>query len=84
MNVVKKERNSSNSSGLANKAKQGLSKSQPINLYQEIPTLEVSLDDFEEFALDRLKVRLIGPFVTRNYCWCMDILCSLIFPFSGP
>ena len=28
-----------------------------INLYQEIPTVEVSLDDFEEFALDRLKVR---------------------------
>ncbi|VEU44499.1 unnamed protein product [Pseudo-nitzschia multistriata] len=27
-----------------------------INLYQEIPTTEVSLDDFEEFALDRLKV----------------------------
>jgi len=27
-----------------------------INLYQEIPTMEVSLDDFEEFALDRLKV----------------------------
>lgn len=27
-----------------------------INLYQEIPTIEVSLDDFEEFALDRLKV----------------------------
>ena len=30
-----------------------------INLYQEIPTVEVSLDDFEEFALDRLKVRKI-------------------------
>ena len=29
-----------------------------INLYQEIPTVEVSLDDFEEFALDRLKVRI--------------------------
>jgi hypothetical protein len=29
-----------------------------INLYQEIPTMEVSLDDFEEFALDRLKVRM--------------------------
>mmetsp|Transcript_43963 Transcript_43963/g.106600 ORF Transcript_43963/g.106600 Transcript_43963/m.106600 type:complete len:516 (-) Transcript_43963:158-1705(-) len=27
-----------------------------INLYQDIPRLEVSLDDFEEFALDRLKV----------------------------
>jgi hypothetical protein len=29
-----------------------------IDLYQEIPTIEVSLDDFEEFALDRLKVRI--------------------------
>ena len=28
-----------------------------IDLYQEIPSVEVSLDDFEEFALDRLKVR---------------------------
>ena len=28
-----------------------------VNLYQEIPNVEVSLDDFEEFALDRLKVR---------------------------
>jgi hypothetical protein len=27
-----------------------------VNLYQEIPNFEVSLDDFEEFALDRLKV----------------------------
>ena len=27
-----------------------------LNLYQEIPNLEVSLDDFEEFALDRQKV----------------------------
>ena len=31
-----------------------------INLYQEIPTTEVSLDDFEEFALDRLKVSFVG------------------------
>ena len=36
-------------------------KSQPqvakLNLYHDIPNIEVSLDDFEEFALDRLKVR---------------------------
>eukprot|EP00934_Nitzschia_sp_Nitz4_P004880 Nitzschia sp. Nitz4//scaffold69_size99277//1695//3221//NITZ4_004614-RA/size99277-augustus-gene-0.7-mRNA-1//-1//CDS//3329556658//4870//frame0 len=32
------------------------SRAAPINLYQEIPNVEVSLDDFEEFALDRLKV----------------------------
>ena len=35
-----------------------------INLYQEIPTIEVSLDDFEEFALDRLKVRFNFLFKT--------------------
>ena len=29
-----------------------------IDLYQEIPNMEVSLDDFEEFALDRLKVSM--------------------------
>ncbi|CAJ1963468.1 unnamed protein product [Cylindrotheca closterium] len=55
MNIVKKERSSS---GLP-KNKQSLNSSngnQAINLYQEIPTMEVSLDDFEEFALDRLKV----------------------------
>jgi hypothetical protein len=27
-----------------------------LNLYNDIPNIEVSLDDFEEFALDRLKV----------------------------
>jgi hypothetical protein len=31
-----------------------------INLYQEIPSMEVSLDDFEEYALDRLKVSSIS------------------------
>ena len=50
MNVVKPSRAVINSS---------LPKAAPsskVNLYQEIPNLEVSLDDFEEFALDRLKV----------------------------
>jgi hypothetical protein len=53
MNIVK----SSRSSGLP-KAADGKSSSVStnINLYQEIPNIEVSLDDFEEFALDRLKV----------------------------
>ena len=36
-----------------------------INLYQDIPTIEVSLDDFEEFALDRLKVRGVCMYVMR-------------------
>jgi len=31
-------------------------KATTVNLYQEIPDFEVSLDDFEEYALDRLKV----------------------------
>jgi hypothetical protein len=30
-----------------------------INFYQEIPTVELSLDDFEEFALERLMVRTV-------------------------
>lgn len=58
MNVVK-----SKSSRLTSLPK---AETQPakFNLYQEIPNIEVSLDDFEEFALDRLKVRidLISPF----------------------
>ncbi|KAL3928726.1 MAG: hypothetical protein SGBAC_012523 [Bacillariaceae sp.] len=54
MQSIKKEKPSN---GLP-KNKQSLNgpSNQAINLYQEIPTLEVSLDDFEEFALDRLKV----------------------------
>ena len=36
------------------------SSSNNINLYQDIPKVEVSLDDFEEFALDRLKVCMTG------------------------
>jgi hypothetical protein len=52
MNIVKKER----ASHLPKKQTLNSSSAQPINLYQEIPNMEVSLDDFEEFALDRLKV----------------------------
>jgi hypothetical protein len=52
MNIVKKER----ASHLPKKQTLNASSAQPINLYQEIPNMEVSLDDFEEFALDRLKV----------------------------
>lgn len=37
-----------------------------VNLYQEIPNVEVSLDDFEEFALDRLKVKQLTP-DTQNF-----------------
>jgi hypothetical protein len=52
MNVVK-----SASSRALPKAVTSSSTAVKVNLYQEIPNLEVSLDDFEEFALDRLKVR---------------------------
>jgi hypothetical protein len=38
-----------------------------VNLYQEIPNFEVSLDDFEEFALDRLKV---GHALLRKISCC--------------
>lgn len=34
------------------------SKNHGINLYQQIPTVEVGIDDFEEFGLERLKVRM--------------------------
>jgi hypothetical protein len=57
MNIVK----SSRSGGLPKSAAADSNKidhSNDINLYQEIPNIEVSLDDFEEFALDRLKVRV--------------------------
>ena len=53
MNIVKSAR----SSGAPKQDAKQSSAATNINLYQEIPTIEVSLDDFEEFALDRLKVR---------------------------
>ncbi len=53
MNVVRSK------SSLANELSKIKTQTQAakVNLYQEIPNIEVSLDDFEEFALDRLKVR---------------------------
>jgi hypothetical protein len=57
MNIIKKERTSLPKKQSLNSG----SNAQPINLYQEIPNMEVSLDDFEEFALDRLKVCYFMP-----------------------
>jgi hypothetical protein len=59
MKVVQKpsRNNGGNGSSDLEQQQQNTSSNQNINLYQDIPTLEVSLDDFEEFALDRLKVR---------------------------
>mmetsp|Transcript_20504 Transcript_20504/g.59414 ORF Transcript_20504/g.59414 Transcript_20504/m.59414 type:complete len:476 (+) Transcript_20504:64-1491(+) len=54
MNVVKSK--SSRSSSLPRGVKSEVQVASKVNLYQEIPNIEVSLDDFEEFALDRLKV----------------------------
>ena len=50
MNVV---RSRSETKNLLPKAEEVACK---VNLYQDVPNIEVSLDDFEEFALDRLKV----------------------------
>lgn len=52
MNVVKSK------SFQINDLPRGKSQTQvaKLNLYHDIPNIEVSLDDFEEFALDRLKV----------------------------
>ena len=61
MNVVKSSRNSSSSLPKGGSTtvvdEASSSNNNNINLYQDIPNIEVSLDDFEEFALDRLKVR---------------------------
>jgi len=55
MNVVK-SRSTNLPRAVASVDRQHAKSVPTINLYQEIPTMEVSLDDFEEFALDRLKV----------------------------
>ncbi|KAG7368078.1 DNA primase, large subunit [Nitzschia inconspicua] len=56
MNIFKSSRSSSVPKSVAALDSQNSAGNTNINLYQEIPNIEVSLDDFEEFALDRLKV----------------------------
>jgi hypothetical protein len=52
MNVVKSSSQSESiSKGISSK-----SQAQKINLYQDFPKGECSIDDFEEYALMRLKV----------------------------
>ena len=59
MNVVKSSRNITLPRGtVAGERNASVAASTNINLYQEIPKIEVSLDDFEEFAIDRLKVSI--------------------------
>jgi hypothetical protein len=57
MNVVKSSRKGGLPKSTAADSK-NIGNRDNINLYQEIPNIEVSLDDFEEYALDRLKVRV--------------------------
>ena len=52
-----------------------------VNLYQEIPNFEVSLDDFEEYALDRLKVCILYQrYLTLLY---LHLMLLLHFSFVG-
>ena len=52
MNVV--ARPSSSTTSVKHEGKQSYSAT--VNFYNEPPSLELSLDDFEEYALTRLKV----------------------------
>ena len=54
VSIIKREGDGSSSSA---------NKSTSIRLYTEFPQLEVSLDDFEEYGLHRLKVRF--------FCFCI-------------
>ena len=38
------------------KAEPGLSRSRVLSLYNEAPTSELTLDEFEQYALDRLQL----------------------------
>ena len=62
MNVVKRQPSSSSKLPKSPKDRSGRitsgSHATKINLYQTIPQIEVSLDEFEEYALARLKVGL--------------------------
>ena len=59
MNVVR----SSRSSALPKTKVGGAAPASKINLYQEFPKMEVSLDDFEEFGLHRLQVGVLATLV---------------------
>ena len=64
MNVVRKSTpKSPKSPGLSGRINSG-SHATKLNLYQTIPKMEVSLDEFEEYALARLKV--CGENVVRS------------------
>jgi hypothetical protein len=54
-----------------------------VNLYQEIPNFEVSLDDFEEYALDRLKVCIRSQRYSTLCLFKDDLNLLLRFAFVG-
>lgn len=58
MNVVK---SSSHSESISKGIVSSKSQAQKINLYQDFPRGECSIDDFEEYALMRLKVSIPWP-----------------------
>lgn len=61
MNVVRSSRSATLPKG-GRLSASSASKKVTLNLYQDFPKMEVSLDDFEEFALDRLKVRTLAHY----------------------
>mmetsp|Transcript_23527 Transcript_23527/g.34202 ORF Transcript_23527/g.34202 Transcript_23527/m.34202 type:complete len:95 (-) Transcript_23527:112-396(-) len=56
----------------------------PLDFYAEIPSYELSLDEFEEFALARLKVRLhLLFFVTRSFIHILTVYVCVYSKKSG-
>jgi hypothetical protein len=53
-----------------------------VNMYLDIPSFELSLDEFEEYALSRLKVSII----MQLSCFCPVVIVVLLYPsiFSLP
>ena len=78
MNVVKSK------SFQTNDLPRGKSQTQAVklNLYHDIPNIEVSLDDFEEFALDRLKVREKANIADPTHI--IRFIANSFFCSSGP
>ena len=86
MNVVKSSRSSNGlpRGGTEETGPSSAAALSNINLYQDIPSMEVSLDDFEEYALDRLKVSsIISSSETSRYAYIINlIVLYCIVPYS--
>ena len=77
MNVVKSSRSSNGlpRGGTEETGPSSAAALSNINLYQDIPSMEVSLDDFEEYALDRLKVSsIISSSETSRYAYIINLI----------